>query len=111
MRFLFLFFFSSFPLAVEAQSLLQSGPMNGFSDHREAALWVQTKAPAKVGFRFREMGSSARMRQTESIVTEKKSGFTATIIADSLLPGRRYEYELLINGKPEKIDRKLELCK
>lgn len=108
MRFLFLFFFSSFPLAVAAQSLLQSGPMNGFSDHREAALWVQTKAPAKVGFRFREIGSSARMRQTESIVTEKKSGFTATIIADSLLPGRRYEYELLINGKLEKIDRKLE---
>ncbi len=88
------------------QSLLKSGPMNGFADHREAALWVQTKAAAKVAFRFREDGLQVPFRNSESCLTEKSKGFAATIMVDSLLPGKQYEYELLINGKVEAGQRK-----
>jgi alkaline phosphatase D len=100
MRFLpnYLLFFS---FAASGQSLISSGPMNGFSDHREAALWVQTKSPAVISFRFREIGSAGSFRFTESRQTNKESAYAATIIADSLLPGKRYEYEVLINGKTE----------
>jgi alkaline phosphatase D len=80
--------------------------MNGFSDHREAALWVQTKAPARVSFRFREAGSSGSFRITEVRQTTKESAYAVTIIADSLLPGKRYEYEVLVNGKAENPSRK-----
>jgi alkaline phosphatase D len=90
-----------FSFVASGQSLIKSGPMNGFSDHREAALWVQTKSPAVVSFRFREIGSAGSFRFTESRQTNKESAYAATIIADSLLPGKRYEYEILINGKAQ----------
>ena len=94
----FVLFFS---FAASGQSLISSGPMNGFSDHREAALWVQTKSPALVSFRFREAGSSSAFRFTDSRQTAKESAYAATLMADSLLPGKRYEYEVLVNGKTE----------
>jgi alkaline phosphatase D len=92
---LFLFLVSA------AQSQIRSGPMNGFADHREAALWIQTKSAATVAFRFREKGTSNLFRFTDSRQTEKGTAFTATLIADSLLPGKRYEYEVWVNGKKE----------
>ena len=94
----FLLFLS---LSCAGQSLIRSGPMNGFADHREAALWVQTKVPATVAFRFREQGSNSPFRVTENRKTEKSTACTATLLADSLLPGKRYEYEIIINGKTE----------
>lgn len=103
MRILISLFFTGLLFQSVAQSLVRSGPMNAFSDHREAAVWVQTKSPASVAIRFREKGTSASFRMSEIVQTSKVSAFAATLLADSLLPGKRYEYEVLINGK--KMDR------
>jgi Phosphodiesterase/alkaline phosphatase D len=90
--------------ALHAQSsLLQSGPMLGYSEMREVLLWVQTKAPAKVQFRYWDKENPKQVFETETVQTSKEKAFTASLIADKVLPGRKYQYELYINAK--KVDR------
>ncbi|MBL7997251.1 MAG: alkaline phosphatase family protein [Candidatus Kapabacteria bacterium] len=86
-------------ISTNAQTLLQSGPMVGAVQMREAKLWAQTTAPARVHFMYYDSATPARRYTTDTVRTEKLAGFTATCIADSVLPGRTYFYELHINGK------------
>jgi alkaline phosphatase D len=97
-----------FTVSVYGQNLVQSGPMLGYSDHREVALWIQTKAEATVQFRFWDLENPTAKRRTESVKTEKKNAFAVEIHADSLLPGKKYQYEVLINGKTQKFDYPLQ---
>jgi len=82
--------------------------MLGYSDHREVAIWVQTKAEAKVKFRFWDLESPLKKRNTETLKTSKSNAFAATLVADSLLPGKKYGYELLINDKAQKFSYPLQ---
>ncbi len=87
---------------LQAQSLLQSGPMNGYADLREVAIWVQTKKEASVSIRFWDRANPTKKRLSASLKTTKDQAFTATITIDSLMHGTTYHYELLINNKVEK---------
>lgn len=80
-------------------SLLQSGPMLGYSDLREVLLWAQTKRAATVQFEYWDVEKPRDIRRTEKILTEKNTGFTAKCLASSLEPGRTYGYRLRINGR------------
>jgi alkaline phosphatase D len=95
-------------VSVYGQNLVQSGPMLGYSDHREVAIWIQTKAEATVQFRFWDLENPTAKRRTESVKTEKMNAFAVEIHADSLLPGKKYQYEVLINGKAQKFDYPLQ---
>lgn len=91
-------------LPLQAQpSLLQSGPMVGFGDMREVLLWVQTTREATVKFRYFEEGAPATARETAEVQTQKQTAYTAKLYADQVQPGRRYTYELFINGR--KVER------
>lgn len=88
------------PAALTAQrGRLQSGPMVGYSELREVALWVQTTAPATVRFEYWVTDTAAVRYRTASYVTRSDQGHTATLIADQVLPGRRYDYELFIDDR------------
>lgn len=87
---------------------IQSGPMVGFSDHREVLLWVQTNQPTQVNFRFWDLKQPDKKRNTSAVQTQKSQGYVAKIIADSLLPGTRYGYEVCLNGKPQSLTRQME---
>jgi alkaline phosphatase D len=78
--------------------ILQAGPMVGYSTMREVAIWVQTNKPALLHVEYWEKNTQKR-EKTDAITTKKETAFTAKLIADKLLPGLRYEYELFINGK------------
>ena len=78
---------------------LQSGPMVGYSEMREVLLWAQTSQPAKVKFVYWEKDRPAQRFSTEEVATQKHTVFTARLVADQVLPGKKYGYELLINGK------------
>lgn len=89
-----------FALGAFAQpSALQSGPMVGYSDFREVLLWAQTTRPATVKFTFWEQGQPNQRRSTDEARTEAGNAFVARALATGLAPGKRYEYELLIDGK------------
>jgi alkaline phosphatase D len=107
MRILLIFIlFISFTCS--GQNVVQSGPMLGYSDHREVALWIQTKAEATVQFRFWDLENPTAKRRTESVKTEKMNAFATEIHADSLMPGKKYQYEVLVNGKAQKFDYPLQ---
>jgi alkaline phosphatase D len=108
MKTILLALFLLFSPFVFSQTLIQSGPMLGYSDHREVALWVQTKKEAKVKFRFWDLESPTKKRETETFKTEKKQAFVANLVADSLLPGKKYAYEVLINDKTQKFSYPLQ---
>ncbi|MCY7351234.1 MAG: alkaline phosphatase family protein [Cytophagaceae bacterium] len=78
---------------------IQSGPMVGYSDYREALLWVQTKKPATVKFTFWEQGQPTQRRSTADVRTEAANAYTARALASDLTPGKRYEYEVYVDGK------------
>jgi alkaline phosphatase D len=96
-------FFAAFLFLVSVmtaqENLLKSGPMVGYSQMREVALWVQTTKPAKVKIAYWEEGKKSNKNFTDEIQTEKSKAFTAHLIADNVEPGRKYEYELYINDK------------
>ena len=98
-----LFFSISFYLIVnqlQAQSdLLQSGPMVGYSEIREVMLWVQTKSAAKVKLMYWDQTDVSKKLSTDEITTTKEKAYTAKLVADQVSPGKKYQYELYINGK------------
>ncbi|MBC8112274.1 MAG: alkaline phosphatase family protein [Verrucomicrobia bacterium] len=88
---------------LQAQNLLQSGPMVGYSEMKEVMLWVQTKTAASVKITYFEKDKPQPRFETQTIKTEKQDGYTAHLLADQVIPGKKYTYELYINGK--KIER------
>lgn len=103
LSFLFALLFLTTTQIFSQKSLLQSGPMLGYSEMREVLLWVQTKDAAEVKFTYWIKDSlntkPAEIFQTKSILTHEKNAFTAKLIADKVLPGHTYMYDLYINGQ------------
>lgn len=87
--------------ALDAQNpLLQSGPMLGYVDMKEALLWAQTTQAATVHFEYWEKEAPGKKYATDKVRTEKQTGYTAKCIADRVEPGRVYTYQLFINDMP-----------
>ncbi len=86
------------------KELLQSGPMNGYSEMREAAIWVQTKSHARVYIRYHDANNAGKKFHSNTVETMKCEAFTALLIADSVEPGRKYHYDLYINDVKVEID-------
>ena len=93
------------PLFVSAQ--IKSGPMLGYSEMKEVLVWVQTEKPANVSINYWEKGDKT-IHKTEPIATEKSNANIARIIADEVTMGKKYEYEVVVNGKKVAIDYPLE---
>ncbi|RYF75279.1 MAG: alkaline phosphatase family protein [Cytophagaceae bacterium] len=86
-----------------AASPIQSGPMLGYSDMREVMLWVQTKKASRVQIRYVEQGTKAPVLMTAEVATSPATANIAHLVASDVLPGKRYNYEVLIDGKPVNI--------
>jgi alkaline phosphatase D len=84
------------------QDLLQAGPMVGYSDMREVAVWIQLKQEGNVNIAYSEAGKQGPRVFTDTKSCLKSEAYTATLIADQVEPGTTYEYEVWINDK--KID-------
>ena len=93
------------PLFVSAQ--IKSGPMLGYSEMKEVLVWVQTEKPANVSINYWEKGDKT-IHKTDPVATEKSGAYIARIIADEVTMGKKYEYEVVVNGKKVAIDYPLE---
>tara|TARA_Y100000994_G_scaffold248792_1_gene257670 strand:- start:299 stop:1615 length:1317 start_codon:yes stop_codon:yes gene_type:complete len=105
-RILLIFSFISF--IIPSNSIVNSGPMVGYSTKSEVALWIQTKKSSKVKFIYWDINESSNIFETEEIITSKNSGFTATLIADLVKPGTIYQYQPIIDNQKIEFDYKLE---
>lgn len=93
--------------AIAQEELLRSGPMLGYSEMFEVLVWAQTTAPANVKIVYWDLEAPDVRMESEEVATSKAAGFTAKVIADEVQPGRRYGYELHINGA--KVERPYRL--
>ncbi|MFN4298784.1 MAG: alkaline phosphatase D family protein [Thermaurantimonas sp.] len=84
-------------VSLAAVDWINAGPMLGYVHMKEAHLWIQTKKAAKVSLKYRVEGAPS-WSTTPSIETQWHTAFTAKFILDDVLPGRTYEYRVLING-------------
>ena len=85
-----------------------AGPMLGYSEMREVMLWVQTEKAAVVKYNYWVKGGDGSKMSTTPIMTRKNNYFIAKGIADDVLPGNVYEYELILNGVKQQFDYPLE---
>ena len=106
MRLSLLFCLLSIPS--HAQDLIKSGPMVGYSTMQEVLLWVQTSENAKVHFEYYEIDNHTIRFKTDEKITVKKTGFVAKLLADEVLPGKKYNYEIFINDLKVERDYKME---
>ncbi|GAA4271534.1 alkaline phosphatase D family protein [Aquimarina gracilis] len=91
-----------------AQDLVQSGPMVGYSTMREVLLWVQTTKTAEVYFEYFEKENPNQRFKTEKYTTQMKYGFVAKLVANKVLPGKKYSYRLFVDGKEVQRDYPME---
>jgi alkaline phosphatase D len=85
-----------FIISLSVQAQVQSGPMLGYSEMKEVLLWIQTKEASLVKFNYWEKDTPSIKFSTESYQTNNKEAFVAKLVADKVLPGKRYTYEVLI---------------
>lgn len=90
--------------AATATDLLQAGPLVGYAEMREVALWVQTAEAAEVQFHYWPKDDPADRGSTPVTKTRQEDFYTAILTAGPLKPGTQYEYALVINGQPVPLD-------
>jgi alkaline phosphatase D len=80
-------------------SLLQSGPMVGYCEMKEAVIWLQTNKDASVKVEYFAIDNPSKVFYTENQNSDKEKGFTYHITLDKLEPGKKYHYTIFINNK------------
>ncbi len=88
------------PAAQANESLLQAGPMPGYADMFEVKVWLQTREAHAVHLVYRDVQGGAEM-QSETINTSRSTAFTALFVLDRLEPGRRYSYDVYVDGRKQ----------
>ncbi len=84
------------------QTVLKSGPMVGYGQMTEVMLWVQTTRAATVQFRYWDVQQPAKKLLSAKVRTSQDRAYVAHVLVDGLLPGKKFDYELLIDEKTEK---------
>lgn len=80
---------------------LRSGPMVGYAELTEVALWLQTTRPAQVQVRYWPEGQDGFTQAALSTPVQTTTGADciAKICLSHLASGMRYNYELYIDGR------------
>jgi alkaline phosphatase D len=100
MRHYILFVFLCISLSLWAQNnLLQSGPMVGYCEMKEAVIWLQTKENVPAKIEYFATDNPMTVFVSDTYTSSKEVGFTYHIILDKLEPGKKYNYTLYLNNK------------
>ncbi len=84
------------------QTLLQSGPMLGYSEMKETVIWIQTTEKADVQIAYWK--DEDQKFWTSKHETKKSDAFTVKLIANQIEPGNTYHYQVFINDEPLKLN-------
>ena len=92
----------AFSQSLSHQEIIQSGPMLGHATMRDMVVWAQLKKPGDVILYYWDVDAPDRIYHSQSKEAKYEKAYTVHLLADSLLPGKNYEYQLEFNG--EKIE-------
>ncbi|HEY0594034.1 MAG TPA: alkaline phosphatase D family protein, partial [Thermoanaerobaculia bacterium] len=89
------------PLLAQAPQdrILRSGPMIGYAEISETALWLQTWRPAAVQIRYWKKGAPESARLSAIVRTAPEGDHIARFTIPALEFGTEYEYEVYLDGK------------
>jgi alkaline phosphatase D len=93
--------------AAMAQGLVLSGPMNGYSEMREAMIWVQMRQPCRVQLAYWPDTLPSKRMLSEPVQATAQQHHTVHLLATQVEPGVRYGYEIIANGKSQTKGRAL----
>jgi len=96
--FLTLFLFQ-FTVLFSQNNLLQSGPMVGYCEMKEAMIWLQTTKEALVRIDYFAIDTPNEKFSSEAQKSENSNGFTNHIVLNKLQPGKQYHYDVFLDGK------------
>jgi alkaline phosphatase D len=86
------------PALAGAQTGLRSGPMVGYSEMREALVWLQTDGPAHVVVEYWDSTAPGDVVRTLPVYTGPAAAHTARFAIGPLEPGRVYHYRPVVDG-------------
>jgi alkaline phosphatase D len=98
-KLVFLFVFTTQFLVFSQNSLIQSGPMVGYCEMKEAVIWLQTNQKASVKIEYFATDNPKELFYSEVYTSSKEQGFTHHILLDQLEPGKKYNYQVIIDNK------------
>ncbi|MBX2844831.1 MAG: alkaline phosphatase family protein [Saprospiraceae bacterium] len=76
---------------------LVSGPMVGYSTMREVVVWVQTEK--EMGLNLKYLDEEGNTYISDVRRTDPSAGYTAKLVADEVLPGKNYTYQVWNGGE------------
>ncbi|MFM7006490.1 MAG: alkaline phosphatase D family protein [Flavobacteriales bacterium] len=79
---------------------IQNGPMIGYVQTEEVALWVQTSKIEDVQFAYKLVGEK-KWTYTQVYQTKEADAFVCQQVIKPLKSGKKYEYRVVINGQLE----------
>lgn len=86
-----------------AQVKIVAGPMNGYSDFMEAAIWVQTNQKASVQIKYWPVDKMNEAKTVPAQLTDAQNAFCTTFKIMHLEPGKKFNYQVLLDGKVQKL--------
>ena len=90
------------PFSILAQgNLLQSGPMLGYAEMREAVVWIQTATPAQVYAVYKDTATGDHWF-TDTIFTSSHNASCGKLYFTEVQPGTTYSYRLYVNNQEVK---------
>ena len=93
---LFLFQFAAL---FSQNNLLQSGPMVGYCEMKEAMIWLQTTKDALVKIDYYAIDNPKDKFSSNTQKSESSNGYTNHIVLNKLQPGKQYHYDVILDGK------------
>lgn len=87
---------------------LAAGPMAGESDFLQVRLWVETKSPQEVYYRYWPKGDLGSAKTSKTKNTTEDSYFMVQTEITGLEPGTVYNYEVYLDGKKQVFDYELQ---
>ena len=84
---------------VKKADVLNSGPVIGYAEKKEAKIWLQTLMEAEVYIEYYSHLSSEKKHRTINHKTKKETGYTTSLLLDEVLPGTKYQYDVFVNKK------------
>ncbi len=96
-----------FCLGLQSQSLIESGPMNGYAEMREVMVWVQMKEACIVELVYWPLGEPTKDFRSLPVAADPTMALAVHLLADSVQPGIEYGYAIYANGQMQSGEREL----
>lgn len=86
-------------LQSQSAPAVQSGPMLGYAEMREAVVWIQLKEEGQVWAAYHAKTAPGDTFYTDSLLSQARDAFTAKLyLRRGMEPGKTYEYTIYVDG-------------